>query len=250
MALSTAASWQPGSLVRNRSRAAPAAAGVQIAASVAELSSSSPTSAPVDSRAGDGASVRHETSPVERLPCNTRRGRRHGSFRRSTYRTGFHVQNDFGEIVEKVHSTYFRKMYTIWTEAGAQLVQLFRHRGGDSTQAGESVSHPKLPQILITYQRSLNQLSEVKRGFKDLCRIPLLSNICGVKFVQATSKEDIPGEGGHDDRKVFLGKCEKRLQILNELANTSVGVKGDITQEVELPPPTHGKEEQETRPHA
>jgi hypothetical protein len=49
---------------------------------------------------------------------------------------------------------------------------------------------------------------------------------------------------------VFLGKCEKRLQILNELANTSVGVKGDITQEVELPPPPHGKEEQETRPHA
>jgi hypothetical protein len=128
-------------------------------------------------------------------------------------------------------------MYTIWTEAGAQLVQLFRHRGGDSTQAGESVSHPKLPQILITYQRSLNQLSEVKRGFKDLCRIPLLSNICGVKFVQATSKEDIPGEGGHDDRKVFLCKCKKRLQVLNELANTSVGVKGDITQAVELPPP-------------
>ena len=250
MVLPMAASWQTGSLIGCRSCAAPAAAGVQVASSGAVLSSlSASPSTPVDSRAADGASVRHESSPVKRLPCNTRRGRRHGSFRRSTYRTGFHVQNDFGEIVEKVHSTYFRKMYTIWTEAGAQLVQLFRHRGGDSTQAGESVSHPKLPQILITYQRSFHQFSKVKCGLKDLSRIPFLSNVCGVKFVQATSKEDIPGEGGHDDRKVFLGKCEKRLQILNELANTSVGVKGDITQEVELPPP-HGKEEQETRPHA
>ncbi len=132
MALSTAASRQPGSLVRNRSRAAPAPAGVQIAASGAVLSSSSaPSSAPVDRRAADGASVRHESSPVKRLFCNTRRGRRHGSFRRSTYRTGFHVQNDFGDIVEKVHSTYFRKVYAIRTEAGTQLVQLFRHCGGE-----------------------------------------------------------------------------------------------------------------------
>jgi hypothetical protein len=72
MALSTAASRQPGSRVRNRSRAAPAAAGVQIAASGAVLSSSSaPSSAPVDRRAADGTSVRHESSPVKCLPCNT-----------------------------------------------------------------------------------------------------------------------------------------------------------------------------------
>jgi hypothetical protein len=147
-----AASWQPGSLVRSRSCAAPAAAGVQIAASGAVLSSSSASSsAPVDRRAADGASVQHESSPVKHLPCNTRRSRRHGNFRRSTYRAGFHVQNDFGEIVEKVHSTYFRKVYAIRTQAGSQLVQLFRHCGRDSAQAGESVSHPKLPQILITY---------------------------------------------------------------------------------------------------
>ena len=100
MVLPMAASWQAGSLIQSRSCAAPAAAGVQVAASGAVLSSSSASSsAPVDRRAADGASVRHESSPVKRLPCNTRRSRRHGNFRRSTYRAGFHVQNDFGEIV-------------------------------------------------------------------------------------------------------------------------------------------------------
>jgi hypothetical protein len=68
MVLSAAAPRQTGPLVRCRSRAAPAAAGVKVASSrVVRTPSSAPSSTPVGSGAADGAPVRHETSPVKRL---------------------------------------------------------------------------------------------------------------------------------------------------------------------------------------
>jgi hypothetical protein len=68
MVLSAAAPRQAWPLVRCRSRAAPAAAGVEVASSrVVQTPSSASPSTPVGSGSADGAPVRHEASPVERL---------------------------------------------------------------------------------------------------------------------------------------------------------------------------------------
>ena len=66
---SVAASWRNGSLVRGGPRAAAAASPVAsyllVAASrTGVTASASPPAAPVGGRAADGASVRHEPSPV------------------------------------------------------------------------------------------------------------------------------------------------------------------------------------------
>jgi hypothetical protein len=76
-----------------------------------------------------------------------------------------------------MHSTYVRKVNTVGTKGGAQEIQLFRHGGGDSAKASQGVSNPKLPQILVTYQRGFDQLSEMKCGLEDLGRVPILSHV-------------------------------------------------------------------------
>jgi hypothetical protein len=49
---------------------------------------------------------------------------------------------------------------------------------------------------------------------------------------------------------VFFRQSEEGLQALNKLANTSIRVKRDVTQEVEFPPPPPEMGGPENRPHA
>jgi hypothetical protein len=62
----------------------------------------------------------------------------------------------------------------------------------------------ELTQILVANQRSFHQFPEVECGLEDLCRIPFFTHVSGVKSVQATSTEHIPGEWGHNDSEVLF----------------------------------------------
>ncbi len=204
--LSVSASWRDGSLVGGGPCAAAAASSaascVQVATSRTRVTAlASPPAAPVGRRAADGPSVRHETSPVVGFSWNRGRSRRHGRFRRSTYRTRFQVQNDLGKIDEEVHSTYISEVNTVGTKGSTQEIQLFRHGGGDSAKAGQGVSNPKLAQILVAYQRGFDQLSEMKCGLEDLGRVPLLSHVSWVEPVHAAPEE--VGSGGMITVKCF-----------------------------------------------
>jgi hypothetical protein len=66
--------------------------------------------------------------------------------------TRFHIKNDFGKAVEKMHSTYISEVNTVGTKGGAQEIQFFRHGRGDRAEAGKSVGDPKLSQILVANQ--------------------------------------------------------------------------------------------------
>jgi hypothetical protein len=145
-----------------------------------------------------------------------------------------------------MHSTYVSEVNTVSSKGGAQKIQFFRHGGGDRAKAGKSVSDPKLSQILIADQCGFDQFPEMECGLEDLGLIPFLSHIGRMKPIQAAPAEDVPGEGGHDDGEVFFRQSEEGLQALNKLANTSIRVKRDVTQEVEFPPPHPKWEDQRT----
>jgi hypothetical protein len=62
----------------------------------------------------------------------------------------------------------------------------------------------------------------VKCRLKKFCGIPLNTNICGVAFVKATTKEQLSREWGHDNHEMFLRKSEQRFNEIYELANVTI----------------------------
>jgi hypothetical protein len=62
----------------------------------------------------------------------------------------------------------------------------------------------------------------VKCGLKEFPRIPLSTNICGVTFVKAASKEQIPGEGGHNSHEMFHSQSEQRFNEIYKLAKVTI----------------------------
>ncbi len=82
-----------------------------------------------------GSPVGVESSPVKLSTWNRNGSRRLGWFWRFTYCSVLKSNDCLGQISEHVESSTFSKVYTVRTNCKPDHFQLFRHGGGNRTQA-------------------------------------------------------------------------------------------------------------------